>query len=111
MLWHIFKYYLGFVIHVFFKKANASNIHYLKVKGPVILAVNHPNAFMDPVALSALVYPPRLRYLARGDAFKNKAVAAFLNWRHGAHPLNKADDEAQQSVLYFFFPYLQSLIH
>ncbi len=98
MLWHIFKYYLGFVIAVFFKKTQISNLQNLQVKGPVILAMNHPNAFMDPVAISALVYPPRIRYLARGDAFK-KGAATWVLESLGVIPIFRIQDGGKEGLL------------
>ena len=98
MLWHLFKYLLGFVIAVFFKKTKISNIKYLRVKGPIILAVNHPNGFMDPVALSTLVYPPRLRYLARGDAFKKGIITTILQ-SFGIIPIFRIQDGGKEGLL------------
>jgi glycerol-3-phosphate O-acyltransferase/dihydroxyacetone phosphate acyltransferase len=97
MLWHILKYYLGFVIAVFFKKATIKNAQNLKVKGPVIVAVNHPNAFMDPIALTTLVYPPRLRYLARGDAFK-KGIVTILLESLGIIPIFRIQDGGKEGL-------------
>lgn len=97
MLWHLLKYYLCFVIAVFFKRSQVKNAKYLKVKGPVILAVNHPNAFMDPVALTTLVYPPRLYYLARGDAFK-KGIITFLLESLGIIPIFRLQDGGKDGL-------------
>lgn len=97
MLWHILKYYMGFVIAVFFKKATIKNAKNLKVKGPVIVAVNHPNAFMDPIALTTLVYPPRLRYLARGDAFK-KGIVTMLLESLGIIPIFRIQDGGKEGL-------------
>jgi 1-acyl-sn-glycerol-3-phosphate acyltransferase len=97
MLWHILKYYLGFVIAVFFKKTTIKNAQNLKVKGPVIIAVNHPNAFMDPIALTTLVYPPRLRYLARGDAFK-KGIVTLLLESLGIIPIFRIQDGGKEGL-------------
>ena len=98
MLWHLVKYLLGFVIAVFFKRTKVSNIKNLKIKGPIILAVNHPNGFMDPVALSSLVYPPRLRYLARGDAFKKGIVTTILQ-SLGVIPIFRIQDGGKEGLL------------
>jgi 1-acyl-sn-glycerol-3-phosphate acyltransferase len=49
----------------------------LKHKGPLLLAVNHPNSFLDAIILCTLFDAP-LYALARGDAFKNKLAARFL---------------------------------
>ena len=98
MLWHLLKYLLGFVIAVFFKKTKISNLNYLRVKGPIILAVNHPNGFMDPVALSTLTYPPRLRYLARGDAFKKGIITSILQ-SFGIIPIFRIQDGGKEGLL------------
>ena len=98
MLWHLLKYYLCFVIVVFFKRNKISNIKNIQVKGPVILAMNHPNAFMDPVAFSALAYPPRVRYLARGDAFK-KGVITWILESFGIIPIFRIQDGRKEGLL------------
>ena len=97
MLWHIVKYYLCFIIAVFFKRSQIKNAHHLKIKGPIILAVNHPNGFMDPVALSALAYPPKLLYLARGDAFKKGIITAILE-SLGVIPIYRIQDGGKEGL-------------
>lgn len=97
MLWHILKYYLCFVIAVFFKRSQIKNAHHFKVKGPVILAVNHPNGFMDPIVLSTLGYYPRLRYLARGDAFKKGVITAILE-SLGIIPIYRIQDGGKEGL-------------
>lgn len=97
MLWHILKYYMGFVIAVYYKRATVKNAKNLRVKGPVIIAVNHPNAFMDPIALTTLVYPPRLRYLARGDAFKKGIVTTLLE-SLGIIPIFRIQDGGKEGL-------------
>lgn len=97
MLWHVFKYYMCFVIAAYFKRRQIKNAHYLKYKGPIILAVNHPNAFMDPIALTTLVYPPRLRYLARGDAFKKGIITAILE-SFGIIPIYRIQDGGKEGL-------------
>ena len=88
---------MGFVIAAFFKRMQIKNVHYLQVKGPVILAVNHPNAFMDPIALTTMAYPPRLRYLARGDAFKKGIVTTLLE-SLGIIPIYRIQDGGKEGL-------------
>ncbi len=76
MIWHILRYWISFLLPAFYKSIQAKNAIHLKVKGPVIIAMNHPNAFTDPVAFTMACYPPRLKYLARGDVFK----PGFVSW-------------------------------
>lgn len=49
----------------------------LKHEGPLLLAVNHPNSFLDAIILCTL-FDGTVYSLARGDAFKNKSAARFL---------------------------------
>lgn len=97
MLWHIFKYYLCFVIAIYFKRSQIKNAKSIKVKGPVIIAMNHPNAFMDPIAFTTLVFPPRVRYLARGDAFKKGIVTTLLE-SFGIIPIFRIQDGGKEGL-------------
>lgn len=49
----------------------------LKEKGPILLACNHPNSFLDGVILDTLFEQP-LYSLARGDVFKNPLYRKLL---------------------------------
>lgn len=49
----------------------------LQAKGPLLLAANHPNSFLDGIILTTLFDQP-VYSLARGDAFKNKWVNKIL---------------------------------
>ncbi|HEX2684715.1 MAG TPA: 1-acyl-sn-glycerol-3-phosphate acyltransferase, partial [Ferruginibacter sp.] len=49
----------------------------LKQEGPLLLAANHPNSFLDAIILCTL-FDGTVYSLARGDAFKNKLSAKFL---------------------------------
>jgi 1-acyl-sn-glycerol-3-phosphate acyltransferase len=88
---------MGFVIAVFFKRSKIKNTHYLRVKGPVILAMNHPNSFMDPIAFTTFAYPPRVFYLARGDAFKKGIVTTLLE-SIGIIPIFRIQDGGKEGL-------------
>lgn len=49
----------------------------LLAKGPMIIAANHPNSFLDAIILSVFFHHP-IYSLARGDAFANKLVDSLL---------------------------------
>ena len=98
MLWHLLKLYMSVVVAVYFKRTKVKNLEYLKVKGPAILALNHPNSFADPVAFSSIVYPPRVRYLARGDAFKKGLTTWFLQ-QLGIIPIFRIQDGGKEGLL------------
>jgi|694.fasta_scaffold21970_4 1-acyl-sn-glycerol-3-phosphate acyltransferase len=50
----------------------------LRRGGPMLLAVNHPNSFLDSILLDLLFEAP-VWALARGDAFRNKTHARMLH--------------------------------
>jgi len=69
----------------------------LQLKGPLLLACNHPNSFLDAIILASLFDKP-VYSLARGDAFSNKWNAMLLaqlnilpvyRQREGASQLHK----------------------
>lgn len=97
MLWHLTKFYLCFVIRFFFKRIQIKNAKSIKVNGPVIIAMNHPNAFMDPIAFTTMVFPPRVRYLARGDTFKKGIVSAILE-SFGIIPIFRIQDGGKEGL-------------
>ncbi|MFM7671137.1 MAG: 1-acyl-sn-glycerol-3-phosphate acyltransferase [Bacteroidota bacterium] len=55
-----------------------NKIDRLQWKGPLLLASNHPNSFLDSVILDTLFEKP-IWSLARGDAFGNKWVGRILH--------------------------------
>ncbi len=46
-------------------------------KGPLLIASNHPNSFLDAIILATLYKSP-IHSLARGDAFANKLITTIL---------------------------------
>ena len=49
----------------------------LSMKGPLLIAANHPNSFLDAIVLSSLFKQP-IYSLARGDAFTNQFHGKLL---------------------------------
>lgn len=86
-----------FVIATYFRRSQIKNAKYIRVKGPVILAMNHPNAFMDPISFTTHVYPPRVYYLARGDAFKKGIVTVLLE-SLGIIPIFRIQDGGKEGL-------------
>lgn len=50
----------------------------LRKQGPLIIASNHPNSFLDAIILATLFKNP-VYSLARGDAFAGKMITKILN--------------------------------
>lgn len=97
MVWHILRVWISFLIPTFYKRIQVKNLDRINVPGPVILAINHPNAFTDPILISYLYYPNRLNYLARGDAFKPGFISWFLG-RIGIVPIFRIQDGGKEGL-------------
>jgi 1-acyl-sn-glycerol-3-phosphate acyltransferase len=73
LLYNILKIWVRLAALIFCRKIIFNNRTFLKKKGPLLLASNHPNSFLDSVILDILFEQP-IWSLARGDAFLNKTV-------------------------------------
>jgi 1-acyl-sn-glycerol-3-phosphate acyltransferase len=51
--------------------------YFLNADGPLLIAANHPNSFLDAILLCAIFKQP-IYSLARGDVFKNNVVAKIF---------------------------------
>ena len=98
MIWHILRYWITFFIPAYYRRIQAKNLHFLKAPGPVIIAMNHPNAFTDPILLTYLAYPQRLKFLARGDAFKPGIISRLLE-SIGIIPIFRIQDAGREGLL------------
>jgi 1-acyl-sn-glycerol-3-phosphate acyltransferase len=63
---------------IFCRRIVFNNKQILKVKGPLLLACNHPNSFFDALILGAYFKQP-VHFLARGDAFNNPFLRKILS--------------------------------
>ncbi len=77
MLYSILKIYSRLAIKIYCRHILVQQPHLLKSKGPLILAVNHPNSFLDAVILDTIFDEP-IYSLARGDSFQKKWIANIL---------------------------------
>lgn len=66
-------------------------------KGPAIIAMNHPNAFMDPICITWVSFPLKVRYMARGDAFK-PGLATFFLESLGIVPIFRLRDGGKEGL-------------
>ena len=97
MFYPLLKTYARLALKIFCRKIIINQPSLLHKKGPLLLAANHPNSFLDGIILTTL-FDQKLFALARGDAFQNKKIAKLLRWmnllpvyRHseGAENLNQ----------------------
>lgn len=77
MLYSFVKIIARLALPIYCRNISINKKALLKQKGPLLLAVNHPNSFLDAIILCTL-FDGTVYSLARGDAFKNKLAARFL---------------------------------
>jgi 1-acyl-sn-glycerol-3-phosphate acyltransferase len=79
VLFSLLKLYARFAIKLYCRRITINKPEYLQVKGPVLLACNHPNSFLDGMILTTL-FDHSIYSLARGDAFKHPLHKRMLYW-------------------------------
>lgn len=77
MLYQILKIYARLAKPLFFHSLIVDKQSMLKLKGPLLIASNHPNSFLDAIIFDILFDLP-ITSLARGDAFQSKQVFRIL---------------------------------
>ena len=77
LLYPVIKFASRLAIKLLCREIRINNPAILQEKGPILLAVNHPNSFLDSILLDTLFKEP-VWALARGDAFRNKKHAQLL---------------------------------
>ena len=78
MLYSLLHYPAKLALLIWCRHIKINNKNILKYNGPLLIAANHPNSFLDAILLCALFKQP-IYSLARGDVFKNKTVAKILH--------------------------------
>src|SRR5690606_37412830 len=73
----LLKKYARFAIRIYCRKIMVNRPEVLQEKGPLLLACNHPNSFLDGMILATLFQQP-VYALARGDAFRLRGMNRFL---------------------------------
>lgn len=77
MVYRILKVFARLAIKIYCRRIIINNRTRLHEKGPLLLACNHPNSFLDSIIFDTLFEKP-IWSLARGDVFKNKTAARLL---------------------------------
>ncbi|MDZ4669098.1 MAG: 1-acyl-sn-glycerol-3-phosphate acyltransferase [bacterium] len=72
------KYNTRLTSHLFYENIRIGGIENIPLHKPVVLALNHPNSFLDAVIVGAVIDRPT-HFLARGDAFKSNVARPILH--------------------------------
>jgi 1-acyl-sn-glycerol-3-phosphate acyltransferase len=73
LLYRGLKITVRLAMMIFCRKIIVNKPSLLEIQGPVLLACNHPNSFLDAIILDVLFDQP-IYSLARGDAFLNNRI-------------------------------------
>lgn len=68
-MYSLLQVIIRLALRIFCGDITVSTKSVLQSKGPLLLACNHPNGFLDAIIIGSLFKQP-VYYLARGDAFK-----------------------------------------
>lgn len=77
MLYPFLRAWVRLSLHFFAKRIRVINKQALDIQGPLLLAVNHPNSFLDAILLGCYMKYP-VNYMTRGDVFKKAWVRKLL---------------------------------
>ncbi len=81
MLYFIIRPLVRFTLRIFFSKIHLHHIERIPLDRPVLIASNHPSAFLEACVL-ATHFPKSLHFLVRGDIFINKFIVKLLVQLH-----------------------------
>jgi 1-acyl-sn-glycerol-3-phosphate acyltransferase len=81
MLYIVVKWMVRWGFRLFCKSIDWSGWNVQNANGPALLAVNHPNSFLDAVILAAYIDQP-VHFFARSDVFKHAWIRYFLHALH-----------------------------
>lgn len=91
MIYRLFRWISGIMLHWFYSEIRIEGKDNIP-PGPLLVAVNHPNALVDSL-VAAWAVPRRLRITAKATLLNNPIVA-FLFRLVGVVPLSRAGDAA-----------------
>ncbi|WP_116127515.1 1-acyl-sn-glycerol-3-phosphate acyltransferase [Lewinella sp. IMCC34183] len=81
MLYHLVRPVARFTLARFYRTIDLTGLQHIPRDAPVILAANHPTAFIEPCLMACFQNRP-LHFLARGDFFRNGLAAVLLRALH-----------------------------
>ena len=77
MFYSFTKVLIRLALKLFCSKITVNDSSYFSYSGPMILACNHPNSFLDAIIIGSQFKQP-VHFLARGDAFRKPLVSMIL---------------------------------
>ena len=77
-MFRILKIPARLALLIYCRNLRVNNKAFFSTKGPLLIAANHPNSFLDAIIIATLFKQP-IYSLARGDAFKNTLAYTLLS--------------------------------
>ncbi len=90
MIYRSFRWVAGIMLHWFYSEIRIDGGARIPKRGPLLVAVNHPNAMVDSLVAGWAV-PRRLRITAKATLLQNPFVALMFKLL-GVVPLRRASD-------------------
>ena len=81
MVYRLLKIWVKAAMWLYAKKLFVLNKDATTIQGPLVLAANHPNSFLDALLLGITMEQP-VYFIARGDVFRKKWIAGLLEQLH-----------------------------
>jgi len=78
LLYHFLKVLGRLALPIYCRKIVVNHPEKLDLQGPLLLAANHPNSFLDAILMGVL-FKRKIHFLARGDAFASPRISRILN--------------------------------
>lgn len=79
MFYRLLHQYARLAIRIYCPRIVINRPAVLHAEGPLLLAANHPNSFLDGIILTTLFDHP-VHSLARGDVFRHPKIEKLLRW-------------------------------
>ena len=81
MIYKFLRQIIKAALFFFFKNIVVAGKENIPAKGPYIIAANHPNTFMDPLLVAAIIQQ-RVGFVANAGIFINKLVSSIFSYFH-----------------------------
>lgn len=78
MVYSFFKWVVQLLTRLFYKSHHVNGLENIPKDGPLLIAMNHPAGFMEPIILAS-TFPRKLYFLVRGDIFKKAWLKPMLD--------------------------------
>lgn len=90
LLYAFLHFVMRFWLRIHFRRVFVDGLRHVPRKGPVMLACNHPNSFLDAIVV-ALILKRRIHFLVRSDVFR-KPAARFILSRMNMIPIYRLQE-------------------